>query len=130
MSSGMAILSATFRNVYPGTYTPTLTVVANITGTPTAYVCQYTRNGSVVTVSGKLDLDITNVGASTQIGISLPIASDFASAEQCAGSISSPSAQQHGSVLGDTTNNRAQAQFLSINNSTVGLYFEFTYSIV
>lgn len=59
--------------VAAGTYTPTLTAVANVS-TSTPSVMQWLRVGNTVTVSGRVDVKATAV-ALTQIGISLPVAS-------------------------------------------------------
>jgi hypothetical protein len=112
-----------------GTYTPTLTSVANVTAT-TAYVCQYTRIGNVVSVSGKLDLDPTLAATSTQVGISLPIASNLASNQQSSGTaFASGVAGQGAAILGDATNDRAQLQYISSDVTNQSMYFTFMYLI-
>lgn len=113
-----------------GTYTPTLTNVANLAAS-TAYVCQYMRVGTVVTVSGKVDIDPTLAATSTQLGISLPIASNLATAEQCAGTaFASGIAAQGAAILGDAGNNRAQLQYVSSDVSNQPMYFNFQYQII
>lgn len=116
---------------YSGTYTPTLTNVANIDAS-TAYVCQYVRLGDVVHVSGRVDIDATAAAATlTQLGVSLPIASDFANSQECAGTGVFPGVQSScAAVLGDTTNNRAQIQYLSASAANNGMFFSFTYRII
>lgn len=113
-----------------GTYTPTLANVANLAAS-TAYQCQYLRVGSTVTVSGKVDVDPTLAATSTQLGISLPIASNLGAAEDCAGAaFSSAIAGQGAAILGDATNNRAQMQWLSGDITNQAMYFTFTYEII
>ena len=113
-----------------GTYTPTLTNVANLSAS-TAYICQYIRVGSVVTVSGQVDFDPTTTLTPTQLGISLPIASDFATATQCGGvAFSKLIASQGASILGDTTNNRAQLEYGCVDVTNQVHSFTFTYLIV
>lgn len=80
-----------------GTYTPTLTPIANITGS-TAYSCQYMRVGNVVSVSGRIDVQATASGSQTHLGISLPIPSAFTAATQCGGTACAASAS--GQVAG------------------------------
>jgi hypothetical protein len=112
-----------------GTYTPTLTNVANLDAS-TAYACQYLRVGATVTVSGKVDVDPTAAG-SAQLGISLPIASNFATAQQCAGTAFAPAiAGQGAAILGDTTNDRAQMQWIAVDTTNQAMYFTFTYQVV
>ena len=113
-----------------GTYTPTLTGVANVSAS-TAYQCQYMRIGTVVTVSGKLDIDPNLTATSTQLGISLPIASNIGAAEDCAGTaFASAIAGQGAAILGDSGNDRAQMQFISADITNQPMYFTFTYRII
>lgn len=113
-----------------GVYTPTLTSVANVAAS-TPYECQYIRVGNTVTVSGKVDVDPTLTATSTQLGISLPIASNLGAAEDCAGTAFSPAiASQGAAVLGDATNNRAQMEWLSGDVTNQAMYFTFTYQVI
>lgn len=113
-----------------GTYTPTLTNVANLDAS-TAYSCQYMRVGNVVTVSGRVDVDPTTTLTSTQLGISLPIASNLANANECAGSAACPAiAGQSAAILGDATNDRAIMQWLAGDVTNQPMYFSFTYRII
>lgn len=113
-----------------GTYTPTLTNVANLDAS-TAYQCQYIRVGRVVTVSGKVDVDPTLAATSTQLGISLPIVSNLGAAEDCAGcAFASGIAGQGAAILGDATNNRAQMQWVSADVTNQSMYFTFTYEVI
>lgn len=113
-----------------GTYTPTLTNVANLDAS-TAYECQYMRVGNTVTVSGKVDIDPTLPATSTQLGISLPIASNLGAVEDCAGTaFASGIANQGAAILGDATNNRAQLQYISGDTTNQAMYFTFTYQVI
>lgn len=114
-----------------GTYTPTLTGVANV-GASTAYVCQYMRVGSVVTVSGQVDIDpTTGVSTTTQLGISLPVASSLSATTQVAGTCCSPSiVAQSGGIYADATNDRAQLDFKAADPNNTIWYFNFTYLVV
>lgn len=113
-----------------GTYTPTLTNVANIAAS-TAYECQYLVVGTSVIVSGKVDIDPTLAATSTQLGISLPVASNFGAAEDCAGVAFAPAiAAQGAAILGDETNNRAQLQYISGDLTNQAMYFLFQYQVI
>lgn len=70
-----------------GTYTPTMTGVANITSIFPAK-CQWTRVGNVVTVAGGLALTPTATATETTFRVSLPIASDLAAVEDLNGTAS------------------------------------------
>ena len=113
-----------------GTYTPTLTNVANVDAT-TAAVCQYIRIGSTVTVSGTLALDATAAGTFTQVGISLPIASNFASVNQCAGTgVGDGGSNGSGVIRADATNDRAELFCVPAGTANTTWYFHFTYRII
>jgi hypothetical protein len=116
-----------------GTYTPTLTGVSNVSST-TAFTCQYMRVGSVVTVSGKISVTATTNNAQTVLGISLPIASNFAAEENCGGlahTINNTAADQHGaSIYADATNDRAKFEYYETHGSADVFTFTFTYRII
>jgi len=112
-----------------GTYTPTLTNVANVAAS-TAYQCQYMRVGNTVTVSGKVDADPTAAGA-TQLGISLPIASNIGAQEDCAGTAASSAvAGLCAAILGDAANNRAEMSWVAVDVANRSFYFQFMYEVI
>jgi hypothetical protein len=112
-----------------GTWTPTLTGVANVAAS-TAYVCNYMKLGDIVTASGRVDVDPT-AAVSTQLGISLPIASNFAADTNCAGTASAPGvASMSAAILGDGVNDRAQMQWIATDLTNQPWYFTFTYRVI
>jgi hypothetical protein len=113
-----------------GTYTPTLTNVANLDGS-TAFECQWMRVGDVVTVSGFLQQDPTLTATSTSLGISLPVPSNFSGASQCGGTaVCNTVAGQCAAIFADTTNDRATFQYLSGDTSNRTMVFSFTYLVI
>lgn len=98
------------------TYTATGTGVANVTGTPTASG-MYVREGDNVTVYLNVSCAPTAGSTLTQVGVSLPIASNIGTLYGCA-------VHQSGSTLipgmftGDTTNDRAELRFTSSGTGT------------
>jgi len=111
-----------------GTYTPTITGVANVDAT-TAYQCQYMRVGNVVTVSGRVDVDCTSAAVTTSVGISLPVASNFGGSDDCAGT--GANAGTSAAYVGsDAANNRAQMSFTAPTTGNQPYYFIFTYLII
>lgn len=112
-----------------GTYTPTLFNVTNIQSS-TAYVLTYLRVGNMVTVCGKVDIDPTSSSTGTELGISLPIASDFTAPEQCGGAGGPLDFNQAAGIAADTTNNRASMQFIAQTNALLAIYFNFSYRIL
>lgn len=116
--------------IISGTYTPTLTNVLNVSSS-TAYLCQYMRVGSVVTVSGKYDITPTAAASTTRLGISLPIASNFAAGQDLGGVAASVAiASEVGGIIADTTNDRAQVNFITTTTTANSMYFTFTYRII
>ena len=112
-----------------GTYTPTLTGVANVAAS-TAYSCTYVRIGDRVTVTGRVDIDPTSTG-NTQLGISLPVASNFAGSQQGAGCAGCAGvAGQSAGVYADATNDRMTLEFNAADTSNRDWYFSFTYQVV
>jgi hypothetical protein len=110
-----------------GAYTPTLTNVLNLDAS-TAYACQYTTIGRVVTVSGRVDVDPTAAGAA-RIGLSLPISSNFAAANECGG-VAFSSTGQGAAISGDAANNRADFNFTAIGTANIAMQFVFQYRII
>jgi len=111
-------------------YTPTLYNGANVAAS-TAYQCIWTRIGPMVTVSGYVEIDPTSGSVATELGISLPIASNIAGVEGCVGvggtgTISAESIQ----ISGDAANDRASLSFIAGTTSNHAISFMFTYMII
>ena len=128
-SSGVfTTLSISAGAVISGTYTPDLFNVTNVAAS-TPYACQYLRVGNVVNVSGKVDVDPT-LAAATVLGISLPIASTISAAEKCSGVAAASSiASEVAAVTGDTVNNRAQLEWVTVSVVNHAMSFDFTYLV-
>lgn len=118
-----------------GVYTPTITGVANVASS-SAVACQYAKNGKSVTVSGYVSIAATAAsGTLTSLRISLPFASNFASGNQCAGTVShvnpTPATSTFGVIIGDATNNEALMQYnANASGGALTMYFHFTYRII
>lgn len=110
------------------TYTPTLTNVANVAAS-TAYSCQYSRVGTVVTVSGEVDIDPTTTLTLTQLGISLPIASNLTATNELGGT-SADDLNTAARVAGDATNNRAEIRMTPVDVTNRRFSFTFTYRVL
>lgn len=122
---------ATYMGISSGTYTPTLTNVSNLDGS-TAYLCQYMRVGSVVTVSGRVDVNPT-LANSINLGISLPIASNFGAATgaDCGGAAANSGAtMETAAIYGDDANNRANLTKTTALVADHSMFFSFTYRII
>lgn len=114
-----------------GTYTPTLTNGANVSSS-IASQCQYLRVGNTVTVSGRIDIAPTaGGGTQTVVGISLPIASNFSSSANLAGSGGfGQNPYATALILADTTNDRASFNFHSNVAASTAALFTFTYLVI
>ena len=112
--------------VYSGTYTPTLTLVTNLNAATvfTGSVFQITRIGARVFVSGEIATTPTGAGAA-EVGISLPVASNFTNEGQCNGGGDNGGAD-NGRINGDTTNDRASFQWNSgVGASNFAVWFSY-----
>jgi hypothetical protein len=128
-------LTTALGAVTSGTYTPTLTNGANV-GSSSSAVCQYIQVGSVVHVTGVISVQ-TTAGASTAtvLGISLPVASNFATQAGLSGTgarILTGGVANYDccTVFGDTTNHRASVQFNAGAASNATMTFTFSYLVV
>jgi hypothetical protein len=126
-----AVTGTTDQYVASGTYTPTLTDVAANTTTLTAAAFQWIRVGNVVNVSGQFIADADSA-ALIQIGISLPIASDLASAGQLAGVgvRQNGATKEAGTIEADATNNRAQFECDATNTGDFPVTVSFQYVVL
>jgi hypothetical protein len=116
-------------NLASGTYTPTATTVTNL-DSATAFLCQYLRVGSVVTVSGRVDVDPTAATTLSTVALSLPIASNFGGTQDACGVAYSTTAVQGGAIASDSANDRVNLWFTSIGTASVDLFFTFTYRVI
>ena len=116
-------------NLIAGTYTPTLTNGANVSGSATSGVLMYMRIGDVVHVAGWVSITPTAGTTETVISLSLPIASNFAATTDCAGQFGrrpTSGESESGYVVADTSNDRAQVVFYAL--STTGALGSVTFS--
>jgi hypothetical protein len=96
----------------------------------TAYVCQWIRVGNVVTVSGKFGVDPASNSIATELGMSLPIASNFAAEENAGGIALSEDNIGDYRITADTTNDRVKIISFPTSNASHNLSFTFTYLIL
>jgi hypothetical protein len=83
-----------------------------------------------VIVSGRVDVDPT-AAVATQLGISLPIASNLANPNECAGTaFASGIAGQGAAIRGDTTNDRAEMVWIAVDLSNQPMYYQLAYRII
>lgn len=113
-----------------GVYTPVLAGVANVAAS-VAYQCTYQRNGRIVSVAGLLEVDPTAAAPTvTQLGISLPIASNLANSFELAGTATGSVQGENYLITGDVTNNKAELFFSAASAVNRTVAFNFQYLIV
>jgi hypothetical protein len=121
-------LQTTIPVLASGTYTPTLTNDSNVAAS-TAYTCCYLRVGSVVHVSGRVDIDATALG-DTFLSMSLPIASNLASAEELAGTFVDDTGTVSGSAKARPASDDALFRVGVNTTANTGYWFTFTYRVI
>lgn len=110
-----------------GTYTPTLTNVANLDGSTSAQ-WQYNRVGATVNFSGQVSINPTATLTATQLGISLPVASNFTAATNLAGTCAAATVSDNPMALrADTTNDRAELAYVAVDTTDHAVYCHGTY---
>lgn len=111
-------------------WTPTLTNVANLDGS-TAFECLYIRLGSIVFFAGRVSVNPTAPAAQTQLGISLPVASNFGAAEDANGVAFCPTiAGQGASIYADITNDRLTMEWIAGDVTNQPMTFAGAYEII
>lgn len=111
-----------------GRYTPTLTNTTNVAAS-TAFELGYYRIGAAVHVFGKVDVDPTASGASTEIQMTLPIASNFGVNGQLAG-VGLDGALSPVTIIADTTSDLARFLYTSSGTANTTIFFEFSYMVI
>jgi len=116
-----------------GTYTPTLTGVANVASS-TPRLATYMRVGNTVTVAGQMDITPTANNTQTRIRISLPIASNFSTAYQAGGNAStipnSAGTAHSGGIIADATNDTVEMDYYEHNGIADTFSYTFTYQVI
>lgn len=112
-----------------GTYTPTLTNTTNITSS-TPGVCIWSRNDSMVTVVGSFTVT-TTLAVATELGISLPVASNFTVTDDLNG-VGQPESAIATNIYAraDATNDRMAVNFTALSIGGNGIiHFTLMYKI-
>lgn len=118
------------QTLYSGTYTPSLTNVTNVAAS-TAFTCAWIRIGDLVTVTGQISIDCTTAASTaTEIGVSLPVASNLLADASLAGTaISDQVASLSARIKADASNDRARIVFKSLSSTNDTYSFTFTYKV-
>jgi len=138
--AGKIVGEATFSNntnnitVDNTTYTPTLSNTTNIDSS-TAVQCRYQKRDRKIYVFGRVSVTPTAASNTlTELGISLPVASNFADTKDLVGNAAAHQLSAAGSVvmdlIADTTNDRALLSFYSASTSAHTIHFRFEYQVI
>jgi hypothetical protein len=116
-----------------GTHTPTATNGTNVTAS-TPGQTQYMRVGNTVTVSGYIEITCTTLGITSQIDLTIPVASAFTNTTQLSGTmleavvgVASPG---HGTVISQATNDRLSIDFTPRATGSLSYRFTYTYQVL
>lgn len=113
------------------TYSPTITAVTNIDSATAVGNFLYSRINNIITVSGQITIDATAAAATaSEVGISLPVASDFTQLYQCNGTGVGLSGTDAGKIRADATNNRASLTWNSGSAASQVWTVTFQYQVV
>jgi hypothetical protein len=124
-----AVTGTTNQFLCSGTFTPTLTGVANVAAS-TSGVCGWIRLGNMVSVWGAISVDPTSATTLTRIGISLPIASNLAGADLWGVCSVDQGLTTAVNLSSDTTNDRAELYYVTAADvANRGVNFNFGYII-
>jgi len=110
-----------------GVYTPTLTNTTNLSGS-TAYQLQYSRVGDVVSVSGRVGVDPSATGACL-LGVSLPVASNFAASDDCGG-VGASGNSDMAAIYGDASGDTALVSWVASDTSDHSMWVNFSYRVL
>lgn len=117
-----------------GSYNTAPVAVTNISGTPTNNGCQWMRVGNCVTVSGSITTAFTSANTASEIGLDIPIASNFAIGAHLGGVATPTSAgsivSEAAAIIADGVNNRAKFTFYPSTTGSRTYTFSFTYRII
>ena len=114
-----------------GTYTPIIANTANMSAS-SPRLCQWSRNGKMVHVSGAVDIDPTAGSTFTGYTLTFPIASNITLVTECNGTMgySTGSVVVNGSIRPEVGANTAVVEFISDAGAASQTHnFQFSYLI-
>tara|TARA_Y100000310_G_C20701853_1_gene830735 strand:+ start:6980 stop:7555 length:576 start_codon:yes stop_codon:yes gene_type:complete len=120
--------------VTSGTYTPTYTGVTNVDTIVADGDAYFMRIGSIVHVAGRMTLNSTSSGTTTELNISLPIASNFTTDNELSGTttgdLGGSGADFQGFFEGDSASDDAKCVMTDSSGATNAWPWSFTYRII
>lgn len=127
LDDAAAVNARTTLGITEGNWNPTLTNTTNVASS-TPSLSYYYRVGNSVTCWGSVTIDPTAGAALTVLGMTLPVASNLAIAQELAGVASS--SLEHARIFGDTANDRATFTYTSAGTAATNFAFYFSYIVI
>lgn len=124
------VMSVNSDYLTSGSYTPTLTIIANASAV-TARVCHYARIGTIVMVWGALQVTPTASGAYTDISVTLPIPSNLAISDDAWGVAGGNAVSgMSGTVAARPSDDTVQVSFVAPVTVSAFMTFSFAYRVI
>jgi hypothetical protein len=129
-NSAAAQGSASQQDIRSGTYTPSATSITNIASS-TPRKSNWSRVGNIVTVAGSVTITTTANGL-TNLGLSLPIASNFGTIYEAAGNVIATTTNAHyGVVYSNVANNYVVIEFAHSGAAGADdFYYTYSYEVI
>lgn len=110
-------------------FTPVITPISNITGSPTSYAAIWTRNGDTVTMIGRVDLDPT-ASANTKLDITLPVPSNFSTTIQAYGITTTVAGLFTTTFVYSNGANTIRFELNTADGNILTIYYSITYLVI
>ncbi|KGJ06531.1 hypothetical protein SAMN04487972_10117 [Paracoccus halophilus] len=118
-----------FQVAASGVYVPEISAVANVDGLK-AFDARWTRQGEVVRVSGRVQINATAGSKSTLVRIALPVPSNIIAADYVSGlGVARQFADNVAFVEGDVATGQALLRYTSRNSGNTTFAYDFSYRI-
>ena len=114
-----------------GVYSPSIVAFANVDSSPTLTQAQYSRVGSVITVSGRFTADPTLTATTTSFDFSLPITTTIGTQQDVAGTAFCGNIVSMGAeITGVVSSVAARAFWKSSDVTSQTWSYTFTYEVI
>lgn len=129
-NNSASVSTSTLQYLASGTYTPTLSSIANLDDL-TTFQAQWMRVGNVVNVTGKVQINPTLTATLTRLGFTLPIASSLSNEEDCAGTaFASGISGQGAAIRAEPTNDQAEMVWIASDITVQPMFYSYSYEIL
>jgi len=131
--SKIGLVTAGSPFIASGIATPTATNGTNVSAS-TPGQTQYIRVGNTVTVSGYIDITCTSANITSQIDLTIPVASAFTNTTQLSGTmleaVTGVASPGHGTVVSQATDDRLSIDFTPRATGSLSYRFTYTYQVL